>query len=81
MSILKSNDVDEAWRILGEQSEFMIDLMTIHKEEDYVHPRQITQFMHYFMNMLGLHMKSIFFFPKIPEKIECSPKPDEVIVF
>jgi hypothetical protein len=69
VSILKDGDIGEAWKIIGEQSEFVIDLVRAHTENSEIHPRQITQFMHYFMNALGLGFKSILFFPEIPPQI------------
>ena len=52
--ILKNEDISEAWRILGEQSEWIMNLVNIHKENIDVPIGQITQFMHFYLNMLGL---------------------------
>ena len=68
-TILQEKDITEAWRIIGEQSEFIIDLVRAHTENSEIHPQQIAQFMHYFMNALGLGFKSILFFPEIPSEI------------
>jgi hypothetical protein len=68
-SILNDKDIAEAWRIIGEQSEFIINLVSAHTENSEIHRQQIAQFMHYFMNPLGLGLKSILFFPKIPSQI------------
>jgi hypothetical protein len=79
-TILEEKDIAEAWRIIGEQSEFIINLVRAHTENSEIHPQQITQFMHYFMNALGLGHKSIFFFPKIPSEIilQIQLMPEEV---
>lgn len=69
VSILKDRNIAEAWRIIGEQSEFIIDFVCAHAENSEIHPQQITQFIHYFMNALGLGLKSILFFPVIPPQI------------
>jgi hypothetical protein len=60
VGILEDTDIREAWKIIGEQSEFIIDLVLSHKKDLEIHPKQIAQFMHYFMNPLGYGMKSVF---------------------
>jgi len=64
-SILKDSNIIEAWRLIGNQSEFIIDLVRAHNENFEIPQQQIIQFMHYFMNQLGLGNKSIFFFNNI----------------
>lgn len=68
-SILKDGDIAEAWRIIGEQSEFIIDLVRAHTENSEINRRQIIQFMHFFMNPLWLGHRSISFYPEIPPQI------------
>lgn len=68
-TILQEEDIAEAWRIIGEQSEFIISLICAHAENRVVHPQQIAQFMHYFMNPLGLGLRSLMFLPEIPPAI------------
>lgn len=68
-SILKDTNIVEAWRLIGEQSQFIIDLVRAHDENSEIPPKQIAQFMHYFMNALGLGHKSILFFKGIPNNI------------
>lgn len=79
-TILEEKDVAEAWRIIGEQSDFIIDLVRAHTENSEIHSRQIAQFMHYFMNALGLGHKSILFFPEIPSEIltQMQSMPEEI---
>lgn len=53
--LLKNEEIEEAWRIIGEQSEWIINLINIHKEDvGWVPITQFVQFMHFFMNMMGL---------------------------
>ena len=66
---LENEDIAEAWRIIGEQSEFIIALVRAHAEKSVVNPQQMAQFMHYFMNPLGLGLKSVMFLPEIPPPI------------
>jgi len=54
--LLKNEDIGEAFRIIGEQSELIIRLVQIHK--DTVPIEQFIQFMHFNMNMFGLGHKS-----------------------
>lgn len=79
-TILEEKDIAEAWRIIGEQSDFIIDLVRAHTENSEIHPQQIAQFMHYFMNALGLGGKSVLFFPEIPSEIlsQIQLMPEEV---
>jgi hypothetical protein len=61
--ILDGEDIKKAWRIIGEQSEFMINLVCSHRENIEIPPKQIAQFMHFFMNALAYGGKC-WFFPK-----------------
>jgi hypothetical protein len=69
-SLLVGEDIKEAWRIIGEQSEFIINMVCSHKGNVEIPPSQIAQFIHFFMNPLG-YAKNILFFPKAhPDAIE-----------
>ena len=57
-SLLKSEDIREAWKIIGEQSELIIKLVQIYKNK--ITNQQFVQFMHFNMNMMGLGHKSRF---------------------
>lgn len=59
---LKNNEIEEAWRIIGEQSEWVINMLASHKDGE-ITMQQYIQFMHYFMNMIGLGNHSIFQVP------------------
>jgi hypothetical protein len=69
IEILEGQDITEAWRIIGEQSEFLVRLVRAHAENSEIHHKQIAQFMHFFMNPLSLGLISILFFPQIPPAI------------
>lgn len=57
-SLLKNEDIREAWKIIGEQSELIIKLVQIYK--DKIPDQQFVQFIHYNMNMMGLGNRSSF---------------------
>ena len=59
--LLKNEEIEEAWRVLGEQSQWIMDMLNIYKDEVVVPIGNITQFMHFFFNMLGLGGKSILY--------------------
>lgn len=50
-SLLKNGEIEEAWRMIGEQSEWLLELFNIHKEDAHIPPEQIGQFLHYYANM------------------------------
>lgn len=53
-SLLKEEDIAEAWRIIGEQSEWLLNTLNIYKEGTNIFPEQIGQFLHYYFNMTQL---------------------------
>ncbi len=53
-SLLRDEQIEEAWRMIGEQSEWVLNMLDIHKENVDVPPKQIMQFLHYYFNMLQL---------------------------
>jgi len=58
-SLLKTEEIEEAWRIIGEQSEWVMSMLNIHKKDVEInkYPKQIGQFLHYYFNMFGLQIK------------------------
>ncbi len=60
-TLLRDEDIAEAWRIIGEQSEWLMDLVNIHKDVE-IPIGQITQFMHFYLNMLGLGGRATLYF-------------------
>lgn len=53
-SLLKNEDIEEAWRIIGEQSEWFLNMLNIHKGDADIPPKQIAQFLHFYANMSQL---------------------------
>jgi DNA-binding Lrp family transcriptional regulator len=60
-AILKNQEIEEAWRIIGEQSQWIINMIRVHKEDIEIPTQQVIQFMHYFLNMLGLVNQALLF--------------------
>jgi hypothetical protein len=58
--LLKNQEIEEAWRILGEQSEWIIRMIDIYQSEK-IPIQNFTQFMHFYLNMMGLGMQGILF--------------------
>jgi hypothetical protein len=50
-SLLKNEEIEEAWRIIGEQTEWLLNMLDIYKEDIELPPNQIAQFYHFFANM------------------------------
>jgi hypothetical protein len=59
------NGVEDAWRILGEQSEWLMNMVNAHKENVEIPVPQFVQFMQFYFNMVGLSGQSVFFFGPI----------------
>ena len=55
-SQFKSGEIEEAWRLLGEQSEWFLQLLLAYKEETNISPQQVGQFLHFFANMSQLRI-------------------------
>jgi hypothetical protein len=55
-TLLKNEDIGEAWRVIGEQSEWLLKMLNSHKEEANIYPSQTAQFLHYFSNMTQLRV-------------------------
>lgn len=56
-SALRGDAIEEAWRIIGAQSEWFLDLLDAHKPDREVDYRQVAQFLHYFANMAQLRVR------------------------
>jgi len=56
-SLLKDERIEDAWRVIGEQSEWVMNMLDIHKGDVDVPPDQIMQFLHYFFNMMQLGVR------------------------
>lgn len=55
-SLIKNDDIAEAWRIMGEQTEWMFSMINIFKADmsfyPEIYPGQTEQFLHYYHNAL-----------------------------
>jgi hypothetical protein len=56
-SLLKDNRIEKAWRTIGEQSEWVLNMLAIYHEGIEVASDQIAQFLHFFFNMVHLGIK------------------------
>jgi hypothetical protein len=56
-SIIKNEKIEEVWRIIGEQSEWLLEMLNIHKEDVDIPLQQIAQFLHYYANMTQLPVR------------------------
>jgi hypothetical protein len=56
-ALLKDNKIEEAWRIIGKQSEWIIDLIRIYKDGKMT-IQQFVHFMHFYTNAMGLGHQS-----------------------
>lgn len=54
--LIINEDISEAWRIIGEQSQWVVNFVKSHQGN--ISTNQIIQFLHYFMNMFGLGMRA-----------------------
>src|SRR5665648_666196 len=57
--LLNNEEIEEVWRIIGEQSEWIIHMVNIHKDNELT-IQQFIQLMHFFMNTMGLGNLSRF---------------------
>ena len=53
-SLIKKGEIEKAWRKLGEQSKWFMDMLEIHKKDVAITSKQVFQFMHFFLNMSQL---------------------------
>jgi hypothetical protein len=54
---LKNDDIEEAWKLVGEQSELVVNLVNAYKDGALT-IEQFTQFIHFLTNPVGLGMIS-----------------------
>jgi hypothetical protein len=55
-ALLKNEKIEEAWRIIGEQSEWLLEMLNIHKGEVGIPLQHVAQFLHFFANMTQLQV-------------------------
>ena len=57
-NILRNEEYEEAWKVMGEQSEWVINMLNAHKDDAKISEKEyaehIGQFTHYYFNMLNL---------------------------
>jgi hypothetical protein len=53
-SLLKHEGIEEIWRIIGEQSAWLLETLNAYKEDIDIPPLHITEFLHYYSNMTQL---------------------------
>jgi len=56
-SKIKDEKIEKAWRIIGEQGEWLLNLLDIYKEDARITPKQVLPFLHYFANMTQLEVR------------------------
>jgi len=56
-SLFKSGKIEEAWRIIGEQSEWLLGVLDIYKEDVKITSKQVLPLLHYYANMTQLQVK------------------------
>ncbi len=54
---LKSKDILFAWKIIGEASEWVLNMIDIYDDDQNIPIHQISQFLHFFRNMLQTTIK------------------------
>jgi len=55
-TLLKNGEIEEAWRIIGEQSEWLLNMLNIYGEDTEMPLQQIAQFLHFYANMTQLQV-------------------------
>lgn len=53
-SLLKHEEIEEVWRIIGEQSEWLLSMLDAYKENVKIPLQHVGQFLHYYFNMTQL---------------------------
>jgi len=56
-SLLKDIQIEEAWKIIGEQSEWVMNMLSIYDKDIDIPLDQIAQFLHFFFNMVQMAIK------------------------
>jgi len=56
VSLLKDESIEEVWRLIGEQSEWLLNLLTAFKENVNIPASYIKRFLNYYTDMTALVM-------------------------
>ena len=55
-SLFETGEIEEAWRIIGEQSEWFLSMLNIFKKDVKIPILYVGQFLHYFANASQLQI-------------------------
>jgi len=55
-SVFRNEGIEEVWRIIGEQSEWLLNMLNSYKEDVAVPPLHIAEFLHYYSNMTQMRL-------------------------
>ena len=55
-SLFETEEIEEAWRTIGEQSEWLFNMLNIFKKNVTIPLRYVGQFLHYYANMTQLRV-------------------------
>ena len=56
-ALLKEESIEEVWRLIGEQSEWLLNLLNAFKDDVNIPLNCVGQFLHYYSNMTCLMVK------------------------
>jgi hypothetical protein len=56
VSLFKHESIEEVWRIIGEQSEWLLRTFDAYKENVIIPPIHIIEFLHYYSNMTQMRL-------------------------
>lgn len=56
-SLFKGESIEGVWKILGEQSEWLLSLLNAFKKNVNIPPSYVERFLHYYTDMTGLILK------------------------
>ena len=56
-SLFKEESIEGVWKILGEQSEWLLNTLNAFKENITIPPSYVERFLHYYTDMTGLILK------------------------
>lgn len=53
-SLMRNQRIEPAWRVLGEQAEWFVNMLGSHMDDINIPKAQVEQFLHFYSNMSGL---------------------------
>jgi hypothetical protein len=57
ISPLTNGDIEDLWRIIGKASEWILEMLSLYKEEVEIPPNHVMKFLHYYANMTQMALK------------------------